>query len=367
MKKIVITGGHLTPALAVIQELKKRGGWEVYFIGRKYATEGSKVVSAESKIISDMGVKFFPLFTGRLQRRFTRYTIPSLFRIPLGFFQSFWLLFKIRPDVLCSFGGYVSVPVVVVGWLLRVPIITHEQTVIYGLASKINAVFANKIAVSFPRSSDFFPKNKTVFTGNPIREEILSHKNQERLDLAENKKPIIYITGGNQGSQVINKAVVKVLPDILEKFRVIHQAGENNYDEIYRETKDLPQFGKEYLLYPYLSPKEVGWVFDKANLVVSRSGANITTELAALGKPSLLIPIPWTYQDEQTKNAQMLVEAGTAEILPQSSLSGEKLLLRIKEMFGEMDIYEKNAPNSKTLVKLDSASKIVDEIEKLKF
>lgn len=374
-KKIVITGGHLAPALAVITELQKRGGWEIYYLGRKTAMEESNTSSVESRVIPTLGVEFIPISTGRLQRRFTRYTIPSLLRIPLGFFQALMQLRRIKPDVICSFGGYVSVPIVVVGKLLRIPILTHEQTVVFGLASKIDSFFADKVAVSFKESLTHFPKSKVVLTGNPIREEIFKMENGKcpaEQDLAppekmENGLPIIYITGGGQGARVINEAVLAILPQLLEKYIVIHQCGDLDYENIQHTTNNIEStLRNRYFLVSYIDSKDIGWVFNKSSLIVSRAGANTICEIAALGKPALFIPIPWSYQDEQTKNAQMLVGAGTAEILPQTQLTGKTLLTEISQMMENLEKYQKNAQKAKSLITLDGGKKLVDEIVYLK-
>ncbi|PIU03153.1 hypothetical protein COT44_04640 [Candidatus Shapirobacteria bacterium CG08_land_8_20_14_0_20_39_18] len=362
MKKIVITGGHLTPAQAVISELKKGGGWEIYYFGRKHSLEGDKTASVESKVIPELGATFISITTGRLQRQFSRYTIPSLLRIPLGLIQSFYWLWKIKPNVVCSFGGYVSVPVVFSAWILRIPILTHEQTITFGLSSKINSLFVNKIAVSFSDSVKHFPADKVVLTGNPIRQEIFirNSKFPYRVNEIRNSKlPIIYITGGNQGSRLINNAVLGCLPELLKKYAVIHQCGELDYEKL---NKD---FGPNYLLFPYINSQQIGWVMNHANLIVSRAGANTVCEVAALGKPTLFIPIPWTYQDEQTKNALMLKKIGIAEILYQKDLTSSTLLEKINKMMEKIDQYHQNGSQAKKLIKLNAAEILVNNLNEI--
>ena len=174
MYKIVITGGHLTPSLLVIEELQKRDDWEIFYFGRKYATEGDKSPSLEAKIIPQKGIHFLPLNAGRLQQKFTRYTFIAFLRIPFGFLQAFFYLLKIKPNIVLSFGSYVSVPVVFSAWLLKIPVMVHQQTIVMGKADRINAKYARKIAVSWPESLNNFSKpdcrqikNKVVLTGNP--------------------------------------------------------------------------------------------------------------------------------------------------------------------------------------------------------
>lgn len=365
MKKIVIAGGVLTPALALIEELKKEKTWEIFYFGRKTTLEGSQVLSSEAKIIPSLGVKFITFNPGRLQRQFTRYTILSLLRVPLGFIQAFWQILKIKPKVVVSFGGYVSVPIVIASWLLRVPIITHEQTVVFGLSSKINAFFASKIAVSFPQSLKYFPEKKTILTGNPVRKQIFE-KNKPDWFKTIIDKPLIYVTGGNQGALIINKTVLEIMEQLLTDYLIIHQTGEAHYEVVSEKRNLLPKEKREkYFVRSFIDNNEIGWVLSSADLVISRSGANTICELAILGKPSILIPIPWTYQNEQCKNALMLKEAGTAEIIKQNDLTGDLLLKTIRKMSEEKSDYLKNVLRAQELVRLNAAKNLMKEINEL--
>src|SRR3989344_4966493 len=174
MRKIIVTGGHLTPALATIEELRKNPDDEIIFIGRAHATEGDKAASVESTTITSLGIKFYSINPGRLQRRFTRFTLGSLVKVPVGLIQALGILSRERPQAILSFGSYVAAPVVVAGWILGIPIITHEQTLRSGLSNKLIARFSKKIAVSWEESLEHFPKNKTVLVGNPIRADLLN-------------------------------------------------------------------------------------------------------------------------------------------------------------------------------------------------
>jgi len=160
-KKIVVTGGHLTPALAVIEKLRQ-DGWQIVFFGRKHALEGDPAVSVEYKILKEQGIPFVNLTSGRLQRSLTRYTISSLLKIPLGLIQSFYYLLKFKPNVILSFGGYLALPVALAGWILRIPIVTHEQSVIPGLATRIITHFAKKICVSWPQTMEMLKETSSI-------------------------------------------------------------------------------------------------------------------------------------------------------------------------------------------------------------
>lgn len=367
--RIIITGGHLSPAFAVISELKKKGV-EIFFIGRKHPLEGDPSVSLEYKIIKDLGIPFLGIITGRLQRRFTAFSLSSLFKIPLGFFESLWWVRKIRPDIILSFGGYLAVPVAVAGWFWRVPIITHEQTVISGLANRIISKFAHKICVSWPQSLKYFPFQKTVLTGNPIRKEVFQVKKNSQFPIISNYQlPIIYITGGTVGAHTLNEVVGEILPQLLEKYSLIHQCGDarvyKDYENLKLKLTNLkPKIKKRYFLTKYVAPADIGWVLNKADLVVSRAGANIITELAVLGKPAILIPLPWAGGREQLENAQILVKVGTAVILLQERLSPMSLFRTIEFLRKNLSEYQKNRASAIALYSYhrQAAKKIIKEI-----
>lgn len=357
-KKIVITGGHHNSALVVAEALRDKG-YEVIWFGHKFTMWGDKEPGAEYKEVTKAGFKFVEIKAGKFHRT---YHPLKLARLPLGFSQALFHLLRFRPQFILSFGGYLAVPVVIYGWLLRIPIITHEQTVVYGLANRVIERFAKKILVSWKTSLKHFPGNKVVFTGLPLRPEIFT-KQKGKYDF-KNDLPTIYITGGKQGSHLINQAVREILPDLLKQYNLIHQSGSTTVYDDFSEMKRirnqlLPELKKRYLLVDYIYRSEIGQVFAAADLVVSRAGAHITYEMAALGKPVLFIPIPWTYADEQTKNAQILVKAGIAKILPQSQLTPKRLYQTIEKMIANLDQYKKNSLKAKKLVKLDATQKII--------
>jgi UDP-N-acetylglucosamine--N-acetylmuramyl-(pentapeptide) pyrophosphoryl-undecaprenol N-acetylglucosamine transferase len=366
-RRIVVTGGHVTPALAVIDQLQKRR-WEIYFIGRRYAMEGDRTLSVESKIVPQKGVFFEAIEAGRLQRRLTRYTFPALLKVPWGFFQAWRLLRKIRPRIILSFGGYVSVPVVVMGWLQGVPVVTHEQTTVRGLATRINAVFARRIAVSWPRTSKYYSAGKVVITGNPIRRGYFEVNEQLFQDLKfKGGRFFILVTGGNQGSHQINQAIQEILPRLLQRADVLHQCGHverfGDFQGLDEARRRLPkELRGRYHLRRYLIEEEMGTFLNKADLVISRAGANITTELMALGKPSLMIPLPSL--QEQKSNAQMLADLGMAEVLAEEEIKPEKLWVVIERMLDNLPFYQKEAIKSRSLIKKDAAQRIVELVEK---
>ncbi len=348
MMKILITGAHFTPAVAVIEELRKMDSQaKVVYVGRKTTQEGDKSLSVESKVLPTLGIKFIPIISGRLQRYFSIYTIPSLFKIPIGFIQAIYILLSEKPDVILSFGGYVALPSVIVGWLFSIPIIVHEQTLVSGLANKISSLFADKICVSFPTQNP-----KAVLTGNPLRKEII-----ESLNRHHHKGVKILITGGNQGSHIINLAVEKSLDKLTKLASIVHVTGDNKFDDFERLEKLQSD---RYIVKKWIG-EDWGRVLKQSDLVVSRAGINTLSELAYLSLPALVIPIPYLYQDEQNKNARFFQELNLVRILPQSKLTPKTLYENIKNILDNLKKLKENAGKAKKIIIPDSAKRVALE------
>lgn len=359
--KIVIVGGHLAPALAIIERLPK--DTQILFIGRKYALEGDKAFSLEYQKITSLGVSFVNLTTGRLQRKFTRFTLPSLFKLPIGFIHAFKILANYKPDVVVCFGGYVQIPVVAAAYLLNIPVITHEQTRKGGLANKLISRVAKTICISWPESAAYFPKEKTILTGLPLRKEFFQKSN---ITKDKNRKTV-YITGGSLGAHAINVLVEGTLAKLLEKFYIIHQTGDakeyNDYGRLEKIRGQLPKnLQDKYKLVKFIDPKDTAVVMNSADLVISRSGINTVAELMYLEKPSLLIPLPHGQAQEQLGNAVSLQKLGIAHILHQEELSPEILYSQITRFIAKLDKEGVSTLQSKKLINYDAAEKIVQLI-----
>lgn len=321
--RVILIGGHLSPALSLIRELKNE---EVVFFGRKYSFEKDKALSLEYQLVEELNIPFIPITTGRLQRKFTRYTFFSFLKLPIGFFQSVRALIRFKPDVVLGFGGYISIPVVFASFILGIPVVIHEQTFEAGFANRILSRFAKKICISWESSFDFFPKNKTILTGNPIRKELFEKITDEFS--FKNDLPIIYITGGSSGSHAINEAVGKILNKLLSISNVVHQTGDakefNDFEKLLGIKEKMGDLKGEYKIVKFLNSAHASEILNKADLVVSRSGVNTVTELVYLKKPSLLIPLSFSQKNEQYKNALFAKELGIAEILEQKDLTEER-------------------------------------------
>ena len=340
-RKIVLTGGHAgSTAYAVIQAIKESDlDWEISFIGTKTAIEGKDVETFEASVFPQIGVNFYPITSGRIQRKFTKWTIPSLLKIPAGFFQAIEILSDLKPDAVLSFGGFTSYPVVVVAWLMRIPVLIHEQTAAAGRANKYSTYFAKKVLLARGSSKKYFPEKKSVVIGNPISKEILNIKPK-----VSTSEPTLLVTGGSRGSQVINENIEKILPDLLENYNVIHQAGLDDQKKFEKLKKTLPEnIRNKYEVFGFSKPWDWWKMIEKADVVVSRAGANSVSEFIAAKRPSLFIPIPFTYMDEQTLNAKIAEKHHLAIILKQDDLTDKTLLKVISELMKEKDIMVKKS------------------------
>lgn len=325
----------MTPALAVMDVLKSRS-WKIYYIGRKHALEGDPAISQEYIQVKKLGYQFYNLTTGRLQRKFTRYTLTSLLKIPTGFIQAFYYVMEIRPQVILSFGGYVALPLCIWAWILGIPVVTHEQTLNLGLANRIIAKFATKICISWKQNQNNFPAGKVEFTGNPLRKDIFEIRSSLSIP---NDKPIVYITGGNLGAHYINVSVCQVLEKLLKKYVLIHQCGNskvyNDFVKLEEKKELLPgELQNRYFLLDYVNQDLIGWIYKNADMLVARPGANTLSEIIALKKPAIFIPLPGSGSGEQETNAKFLENRNAAKIIFQKDKPvGDELLIEIDKLF----------------------------------
>lgn len=325
-KTVVITGTHLTPALAVIDQLKKNG-WHISYFGRRTSLGQSQRLAIEHQLLPQKKIPVINIIASRWRRSSYLSLLKLSFKLPLGIIQSAIHLIKLKPNLVVSFGGYVSLPVCLASKLLNIPFILHEQTFTRGASHKLLAPLATKIAVSWPSSQKHFPAKKTIVTGNPIRKEFLVALKQPRRSASP---PLIYLTAGNQGSRIINQTINPILPSLLSHYQIIHQFGHAQSDSSWQQAQEFkkqlkPRLRSRYRLQRWFSASEQAKFFRQASLVISRAGINTITELAITQSPALLIPLPHTQKNEQEKNARFLQQLDLATILPQIKLTPAKL------------------------------------------
>ena len=328
---IIVTGGHLTPAIAVIEEIQKlHPDYRIEFIGREESFETGGSPSYEAALARETGIAFHPITAGKLSRTWSWATPWSLLKIPIGVIQATRLIGRLRPQVVLTFGGYVAFPVVVAAWIKGIPIITHEQTRGMGLANSI----ISRIAALVIRARD---------KGVPIR-KALFHPPEHPTFAVPGDRPIVYITGGSTGARSMNDLIFPILPRLLESCVVVHQTGWGDRERALAVARALPANKRSaYVAGDYFHVSDVAWIYAHAKILVGRSGANTVAEASALAVPSLFIPLPWASRGEQDQNAQHLVSLGSALVVRQKDLTPEALLSHISHALRQSDRLKQRA------------------------
>ena len=281
-----------------------------------------------------------------------------------GIFQSLVIVYDFKPDVVFCKGGYASLPVAVAAWIWRKKIIVHESDSIIGLANRFCTNFAKTVAVGFPIEN--YPEElraKMVFTGNPVHRELLTLRGESKKSILhlDVKTPTVLITGGSQGARAINNAVFEALEKILNKYQLIHQIGSLDYNAAKAKLEALPdKLKKNYQIFEFSS--DMPRLMHFADLVISRAGASTFSELAVLGKPSILIPLPNSAADHQRRNAKTLEKEGAIILLDQNDLDGNSLVSKIKKVLADKKLSKDLSTNISRLAKPKAASEIADLI-----
>ena len=359
--KLVITGGHHTSALPVMEEIQKlKPDCEFIWIGHKHSMARDNNPSAEFQDITALGIQFYDIGA---QKFYRVYNPLKLMIILFGVVRAYKLLRKLRPDGVLSFGGYIAFPVVVAASALKIPSVTHEQILVAGISNKAISFFVKKIFVSHKETKKYYNRSKVIFTGLPLRKEIFSQTSN--VFIFSNSDPVLYVTGGKQGSHRINMALKGILPELLEFCNVIHQCGsttEFNDLKVFEDLKEnLPTEKKgKYYVAPYITKEYIGEVMAKADLVVSRSGAHTVFELVALAKRAILIPITNVARNEQVKNALLFSSTGLGKIIYEKDLTPNPLLSEIKYMLEHKSEFNPQGTGA-FVINTDSAKTIAYE------
>ena len=354
------TGGHTAAGLALARALRARLGDGVRFawIGSQTGIEATWVPAA--------GIPYHAIPTGKLRRQLAWRNVTDLaVRVPAGFGRALALLGRLRPDVVVATGGFVAVPTAVAAAARRCPLLVHEQVVVPGLANRLIARLADRVAVTFAASASAFPAGKVVLTGNPIRPELRAGRRErafERFGL-DPALPLTYVTGGALGAHRVNRIVGAALGPLLEVTQLVHQSGDNVFGDLawlQGEAARLPPLLAARYRAVALVGEELGDLYAAASLVVGRAGAGTVTELAALGLPAILIPLPGTRGDEQTANARVLADAGAAVLLPEADLTPGRLVLEVSSLLADPGRLRTMAGHARALATPDAAERLVD-------
>ncbi len=350
-KKIVLTGGgtagHVTPNIALLPRLKELG-YEISYIG---SYDG-----IEKRLITDFDIPYYGIATGKFRRYLDVKNLTDPFRVIKGFAEARKYLKKIRPDVIFSKGGFVSVPVVQAAATLKIPCIIHESDMTPGLANKMCIPSAKKVCCNFPETVAMLPKDKAVLTGSPIREELAKGDKLAALDMCgfTANKPVILVIGGSLGAASVNKAVREALPNLLQDFQVAHICGKEKVDNMLLHTEGYIQF--EYV------KAELKDLFAMADVVISRAGANSICELLALKKPNLLVPLSAANsRGDQILNAKSFESQGFSIVVDDDDLSAELLTERVTELYFNRQSYIDAMGKSNQMGAIDTIVKLIEE------
>lgn len=365
--KIVLTsagGGHFYPMIAVAESLN-------HFAKNKKILNLELIYISDSpydqRALDDNYIKYYELKTGKSRIYFSLLNFIDYIKTFFATIKAIFLLYKIFPDVVFSKGGYSSVPVVIAAKFLGIPVVLHDSDSYPGRSTKMASRWAKRIAVSYKEAAEYLPKEKTAFVGNIVRKDVkdpLHVGAYEYLKLNAALKTIL-IVGGSQGAKIINDTVVNALPDLIEKYQIIHQTGTKNFDEVKSYTdvilKDNPN-KKRYNVYPYLNKLALRMSAGVANIIISRAGAGFIGEIASWGVPSIIIPISKSHGDHQNKNAYNYAATGACSVIEEDNLKPHVLTLEIERIIEDENLMKEMSEKTKELVHEDAADKIAEEI-----
>lgn len=339
------SGGSSAPVLAVAQELRRRRQCEFLYVGT--------ASGPEREMVARIGIPFRTVETGKLRRYWSLQNFLDLFRLPLGLAQSLSIVGSFRPSVAFAAGGFAAVPPLLAACILRVPTVIHQQDVEPGLANRILAPFATTITVTFADSANHFPRPRTLVTGNPVRAEILEGSREEaaRLFGLRSDLPVVLATGGGTGALGLNHLIAGAAPALVSACQIIHITGRG-------KGVDAPDLGGGYNQVEFLA-EGMGHVLAAADLVVSRAGLSTLTELAALGKPSVLVPMPRSHQNA---NAAVFSNAGAALLLQEDALDPSLLAEAILGLLGDEARLAAMAGAARRLMPALAEARIADQL-----
>ena len=342
MKRIILTGGgtagHVTPNIALLPRLKELQ-YDIHYIG--------SYNGIEKELIKKQQIPYHGISSGKLRR---------YFRVLKGFSEANKLIKELKPDVIFSKGGFVSVPVVIAGKRNHVPVIIHESDMTPGLANKISIPSAHKVCCKFPETLKALPAGKAVLTGSPIRQELLTGDRDKARKFCEftSEKPVIMVVGGSLGAAAINSAIRSILPELLKDFNVIHLCGKGKLDPSKINWDGYAQF--EYI------QEELRDLFALTDIVISRAGANAICELLALKKPNLLIPLSASAsRGDQILNARSFERQGFSKMMEEEDLTGERLLSAIRELYAQRADYVETMNQSTQKNPIDTIIGLIED------
>ena len=352
MSRIVMTGGgtagHVTPNIALFPKLKENG-FDISYIG--------SYNGIEKGLIEKQNIEYFGISSGKLRRYFDLKNFTDPFRVIKGYTQAVRILRRLKPSVVFSKGGFVTVPVVFAASRLHIPIIIHESDLTPGLANRASIPKATYVCHNFPETAKHLPEGKSRLTGCPIREELFKGDKDKGLNFLgfDGSKPVLMIIGGSTGAQAINECVRESLDELTSTFDIVHLCGKDKLDTDYNNLDGYKQ-------YEYISD-ELCDIFAAASVVLSRAGANAICELLALKKPHLLIPLSAAAsRGDQILNAQSFKKQGFSEVLLEENLTKETLVSEINKVYNDRETYINKMQESPMSDPIETIVGLINEV-----
>lgn len=364
MKRVVLTGGgsggHFYPLIAIGESLKRRAEEaktatpEIYYMGPDTYDEGS---------LFSINARFVRIPAGKGRRYISFQNIIDPFKTIGGFFVALWKLYVLYPDVVMSKGGGASLPVVLAGAFLRIPIVVHESDARPGRANRLSAYFAHTIATSYQEVAAYFPKNKKLaYVGVPMRADLFQADPDPFNTLGLSKeKPLVLVIGGSQGAVRINNLIAESLDEIVSGFQILHLTGEKNIAVTKESVTALTQNKEilnDYHVEGFFDVKKMNAALEAASLVISRAGSGTIYEIALHQKPAILIPIPEEISHDQRSNAYAYARTGSATVIEEKNLTPHLLASEITRILKDQELYQKMSTSAGTFVKRDAALQI---------
>ena len=358
-----VTGGHFYPIIAIAEAIEDKVAEKRLLKPALYFMAPSRY---NPRALFDHEIEFIRVPAGKMRRYFSLLNFTDLIKTAFGVLTAIIRMYTIYPDIVFGKGGHGSFPALLAARILEIPVIIHESDSAPGRVNAWAGKFAKKIAISYPSAAEYFDKNKVAFTGSPVRKDVatpLTNGAHEFLELEE-KTPVILVIGGSQGAQAINDCVIEALPELVEKYQIIHQTGRKNIDEVRitaGSTLKGNQYAYRYHPFDYLNDLAMRMSAGTADIVVSRAGSSIF-EIALWGKPSIIIPLPPSVSHDQTTNAFAYAKTGAATVIEENNLSSHILVAEISRIVENSRIQGLMKADAAAFAKPDAAAKIAEVI-----
>jgi UDP-N-acetylglucosamine--N-acetylmuramyl-(pentapeptide) pyrophosphoryl-undecaprenol N-acetylglucosamine transferase len=365
--KIVLTGGgtggHVYPLIAVAQEINKMvDDQKIAHVQLYYFSDAPY----DKEALFENRIHFIETPAGKLRIYFSLKNFSDLFKTAYGCLIALWRLFKVYPDVVFAKGAYASFPTLLAARILRIPVIIHESDSAPGRVTKWAGKFAKYVALSYAECAEYFPAGKTARVGQPIRPELehpIKDGASEFLQLEPNT-PTVFIFTGSLGAQIINDAILQALPELLQKYQVIHQTGKANFDEVTGRAKLIlegSQYASRYKPLAFLNSLAIRMAAGASSIVIARAGGSLF-EIAAWGVPSIVIPITKSNQDHQLKNAFNYARAGGAVVIEEKNLTPHIILNEIDRIVSDINLHNRMSKAAKEFYIPNAAEKIAHKV-----